>query len=70
MRDLVVTHDVPQAARGGLAGRTPGQVDGDRQPVARRRLGRAHGLLADAAFASARVAASAAAGARGVRVAA
>ena len=28
LRDLVVAHDLPQASRGGLAGRTPGAVDG------------------------------------------
>jgi phytoene dehydrogenase-like protein len=70
LRELVVSHDLPQAALGGLSGRTPGPVSG----IANLHLAGdwigPEGMLADAAFASAKAAARAAAGARGVRVAA
>jgi phytoene dehydrogenase-like protein len=70
LRDLVVTHDLPQAKRGGFAGRTPGLVAGiDQLWLAGDWVG-PEALLADAAFASGRAAARGAAGARGVRVAA
>ncbi|MFI5317796.1 MAG: FAD-dependent oxidoreductase, partial [Myxococcota bacterium] len=70
MRELTVTHDLPQAAHGGLAGRTPGQVTGVANLwLAGDWIGPT-GMLADAAFASAQAAARGAASARGVRVAA
>ena len=70
MRELVVTHDLPQAARGGLAGRTPGQVTGVANLWLAGDWVGATGMLVDAAFASARAAARASAGASGIRVAA
>jgi phytoene dehydrogenase-like protein len=70
MRDLVVTHDLPQAARGGLAGRTPEQVTGVANLWLAGDWVGATGMLVDAAFASARVAALGAVGAGGIRVAA
>jgi phytoene dehydrogenase-like protein len=70
MRELVVAHDVPQAARGGLAGRTPGQVEGIANLWLAGDWVGPTGMLADAALASARVAGRGAAGAREVRVAA
>ena len=70
MRDLVVTHDLPQAARGGLAGRTPGRVDGiENLFLAGDWIG-PKGMLVDASFASARAAARGAVAAPGVRAAA
>jgi phytoene dehydrogenase-like protein len=70
LRDLIVAHDAPQAARGGLAGRAPGPVDGIANLwLAGDWIGPT-GMLADAALASARVAGRGAAGAREVRVAA
>jgi len=70
LRELVVTHDLPQAALGGLAGRTPGAVSGIANLYLAGDWIGPDGLLADASFASARAAARAAAGADGVRVAA
>lgn len=70
MRDLVVTHDAPQAARGGLAGRTPGQVTGVANLWLAGDWVGPTGLLVDASFASAQAAARGAASAGGVRVAA
>jgi phytoene dehydrogenase-like protein len=70
MRELFVAHDVPQAARGGLAGRTPGQVDGIANLWLAGDWVGPTGMLADAALASARLAGRGAAGAREVRVAA
>lgn len=70
LRELVVAHDVPQAARGGLAGRTPAQVDGIANLWLAGDWVGPTGMLADAALASARVAARGAAGAREARVAA
>ncbi|HXX48590.1 MAG TPA: FAD-dependent oxidoreductase [Myxococcota bacterium] len=70
MRDLVVTHDLPQAARGGLRGRTPVAVSGIRNLFLAGDWVGPTGMLADAAFASARAAALAAAGAPAVRAAA
>ena len=70
LRDLVVAHDLPQAARGGLAGRTPVQVSGIANLYLAGDWVGSDGMLADASFASARAAARLAAGARGVRVAA
>ena len=70
LRDLVVTHDLPQAARGGLAGRTPCQVTGIANLWLAGDWVGPTALLVDASFASAKVAAQGAAGARGVRVAA
>jgi len=70
MRDLTVTHDLPQAARGGLAGRTPGRVTGIANLWLAGDWVGPTGMLADAAFASAQLAARAAAGAGGIRVAA
>ncbi|HXZ85654.1 MAG TPA: FAD-dependent oxidoreductase [Myxococcota bacterium] len=70
MRELTVTHDLPQAASGGLAGRTPGAVSGIRNLWLAGDWVGPTGMLADAAFASARAAALAAAGARAVRAAA
>jgi phytoene dehydrogenase-like protein len=70
MRELTVTHDLPQAARGGLAGRTPGQVTGIANLWLAGDWVGPTGMLVDAAFASARTAARAAASAGGVRVAA
>lgn len=70
LRDLIVAHDAPQAARGGLAGRAPGPVDGIANLwLAGDWIGPT-GMLADAALASARVAGRGAAGAREVSVAA
>ena len=70
MRDLVVTHDVPQAARGGIAGRAPVAVDGVRGLFLAGDWVGPTGMLADASFASARAAGLAAAGAASVRAAA
>jgi phytoene dehydrogenase-like protein len=70
LRELVVAHDLPQAAHGGLAGRTPGQVGGIANLYLAGDWIGPEGMLADASFASARAAARAAAGGRGVRVAA
>jgi phytoene dehydrogenase-like protein len=70
LRDLVVAHDLPQAAQGGLAGRTPGRVSGIANLYLAGDWVGPEGMLADASFASARAAARAAAGVRGVRVAA
>jgi len=70
MRDLVVTHDLPQAAHGGLRGRTAGAVGGIRNLWLAGDWVGPTGMLADAAFASARAAALAAAGGRAVRAAA
>jgi phytoene dehydrogenase-like protein len=70
MRDLTVTHDLPQAARGGLAGRTPGRVTGIANLWLAGDWVGPTGMLVDAAFASAQAAARAAAGAGGIRVAA
>jgi phytoene dehydrogenase-like protein len=70
MRELVVTHDLPQAARGGLAGRTPGQVTGIANLWLAGDWVGPEGMLVDASFASARAAARGAAGAGGMRVAA
>jgi len=70
LRDVVVTHDLPQAARGGLRGRTPGQVTGVANLwLAGDWIG-PEGMLVDGVFASARLAARAAAESGGVRVAA
>ncbi len=70
MRDLVVVHDLPQARRGGLAGRTAGAVEGiGNLWLAGDWVGPA-GMLSDACFASARVAAIGAVGARRLGVAA
>jgi phytoene dehydrogenase-like protein len=70
MRDLVVTHDLPQAARGGITGRTPGQVTGIANLWLAGDWVGPSGMLVDGCFASARAAARGAAGAGGVRVAA
>ncbi len=70
MRDLVVMQDLPQAARGGLVGRTPGEVTGVANLWLAGDWVGATGMLVDAAFASARAAARGAAGAAGARVAA
>jgi phytoene dehydrogenase-like protein len=70
MRDLVVTQDLPQAARGGLVGRTPGQVTGVANLWLAGDWVGATGMLVDAAFASARTAARGAVGAGGIRAAA
>jgi phytoene dehydrogenase-like protein len=70
MRDLVVTHDLPQAARGGYAGRTPGQVSGIANLWLAGDWVGPTGMLVDASLASARVAARGAVGAGGIRVAA
>jgi phytoene dehydrogenase-like protein len=70
LRELIVAHDLPQSALGGFSGRTAGPVTG----IANLHLAGdwigPEGMLADASFASARAAARAAVGARGVRVAA
>jgi phytoene dehydrogenase-like protein len=61
MRELVVAHDLPQAARGGLDGRAPGRVRGvDGLWLAGDWVG-PKGMLVDASFASARAAAHGAA---------
>ncbi len=70
LRELVVTHDLPQAARGGLTGRTPGQVTGVANLWLAGDWVGPEGMLVDASFASARAAARGAAGASGMRVAA
>jgi phytoene dehydrogenase-like protein len=70
MRELVVVHDLPRAARGGLAGRTSGAVDGIGNLWLAGDWVGPTGMLADACFASARSAASASVGARGLSVAA
>jgi phytoene dehydrogenase-like protein len=70
MRELVVVHDLPQASRGGLAGRTPGAVDGIANLWLAGDWVGPTGMLADASFASARVAASGAVRARRLGVAA
>lgn len=57
MRELVVTHDLPHAARGGLAGRTPGAVDGIANLWLAGDWVGPTGMLADASFASGRAAA-------------
>jgi len=70
MRELVVVHDLPRAARGGLAGRTPGAVEGIRNLWLAGDWVGPTGMLSDASFASARAAANAASGARLLGVAA
>jgi hypothetical protein len=70
MRDLVVTHDLPRAARGGLRGRTRGDVTGIRNLWLAGDWVGPEGMLVDGSFASARAAANAAAGARRLGVAA
>ncbi len=70
MRDLVVVHDLPRASRGGIAGRTPGAVDGIANLWLAGDWVGPSGMLADVSFASARVAGRAAAGARRLDVAA
>lgn len=70
LRELVVTHDLPQAARGGLAGRTPGRVTGIANLWLAGDWVGPEGMLVDTSFASARTAAQGAAGAGGIRVAA
>ena len=70
MRELVVVHDLPRASRGGLAGRTPGAVDGIANLMLAGDWVGPTGMLSDACFASARVAASASVGARELGVAA
>ena len=70
MRELVVVHDLPTAARGGLAGRTAGTVDGIANLWLAGDWVGPTGMRSDACFASARVAASAANTARGLGVAA
>lgn len=70
MRELVVVHDLPQASRGGLAGRTPGAVDGIANLWLAGDWVGPTGMLADASFASARVAARGAVGSRRLGVAA
>lgn len=70
MRELVVVRDLPQASRGGLAGRTPGAVDGIANLFLAGDWVGPTGMLADASFASAREAASLAVAARGLGVAA
>jgi phytoene dehydrogenase-like protein len=70
MRELVVTHDLPQAAHGGLAGRAPGAVTGIRNLWLAGDWVGPTGMLADGAFASARAAAKGAAGVHAVRAAA
>lgn len=70
MRELVVVHDLPRAARGGLTGRTPGAVDGIANLWLAGDWVGPTGMLSDASFASARVAARAAVGARRLGVAA
>jgi phytoene dehydrogenase-like protein len=57
MRELVVTHDLPHASRGGLAGRTPGAVGGIANLWLAGDWVGPTGMLSDASFASARVAA-------------
>lgn len=70
MRDLVVVHDLPRAERGGLRGRTPGDVAGiSNLWLAGDWIG-PEGMLVDGSFASARAAANSAAGARRLGVAA
>ncbi|HTO55408.1 MAG TPA: FAD-dependent oxidoreductase [Myxococcota bacterium] len=70
LRDLLVAHDLPQARRGGLAGRASGAVTGISGLFLAGDWVGPEAMLADASLASARLAARAAAGARGVRVAA
>ncbi|MBM4337284.1 MAG: FAD-dependent oxidoreductase [Deltaproteobacteria bacterium] len=70
MRELVVVHDLPQASRGGLAGRTPVAVGGIANLFLAGDWVGPSGMLADASFASAREAASLAVAARGLGVAA
>jgi phytoene dehydrogenase-like protein len=70
LRDLVVTHDLPQAAHGGLAGRTPSAVASVRGLHLAGDWVGPTGMLVDAAFASARAAGLAAAGVQAVRAAA
>jgi phytoene dehydrogenase-like protein len=70
MRDLVVVHDLPRAARAGLRGRTRCDVTGiSNLWLAGDWIG-PEGMLVDGSFASARAAANAAAGARRLGVAA
>lgn len=70
MRELVVMHDLPRATRGGLPGRTRGDAAGiSNLWLAGDWIGPV-GMLVDGAFASARAAANAAAGARRLGVAA
>ncbi len=57
MRELVVMHDLPHASRGGLAGRTPGAVDGIANLWLAGDWVGPTGMLSDASIASARVAA-------------
>ncbi len=70
MRELVVVHDLPQASRGGLAGRTPVAVGGIANLFLAGDWVGPTGMLADASFASAREAASLAVAARDLGVAA
>jgi phytoene dehydrogenase-like protein len=70
LRELVVVHDLPRATRGGLAGRTAGVVDGIGNLWLAGDWVGPTGMLSDACFASARLAASAAVGARSLSVAA
>jgi phytoene dehydrogenase-like protein len=70
LRDLLVAHDLPQARRGGYAGRAPGRVDGIAGLFLAGDWVGPTAMLADASVASARAAAQAAAGVAGVRVAA
>jgi len=70
MRELVVTHDLPHAARGGLAGRTPGAVDGIANLWLAGDWVGPEGLLADASLASGRAAGLGALRARRLGVAA
>lgn len=70
MRELIVVNDLPQATRGGLPGRTPGAVDGIGGLWLAGDWVGPTGMLADACFASARVASNGAVRARGLGVAA
>lgn len=70
MRELVVAHDLPQASRGGLAGRAPVAVGGIANLFLAGDWVGPTGLLADASFASAREAASLAVAASGLDAAA
>jgi hypothetical protein len=70
MRDLVVAHDLPRAARGGLVGRARGDVAGIPNLWLAGDWVGPEGMLVDGSFASARTAAIAAAGARRLGVAA
>jgi phytoene dehydrogenase-like protein len=70
MRELVVTHDLPHASRGGLAGRTPGAVEGVANLWLAGDWVGPTGQLADASLASGRAAGLSALGARRLGVAA